>query len=668
MIQTIATKQETDRSRIWISLFILTLFTLLTFVNSWPDALVLDDKIFFGPESEHRLESLAGAFSRDLWNDGGSFYRPLLAIDFELQNRLFGAWQEGYHLVNILFHLVTTLSLFGFLRYFLRATQPDAENALFYALLAALVFAVHPVHTEVVNSAFNKSSMYVSLAAITGLWWLHSNLISKPVRAWVGFGLMYSVAILFKESALVLPGIAAAMIVLFTDGTLKERIRRFLPVFWLLVPIAAYFWLRAVVLAPAGAGTASPPGFAALFREIAFVLPVIAVTIIVLFTYGKLKDRIRRFLPVFWLLVPIAAYFLVRAVVLSPAGIDKATAPDDLVSMFGDIQLVVNQSGVMMAVTHFGQGLKLLVWPYPLRLYYPNPEQLEIVVYISMQIVLGAWAIYLLAKGRPMLIFSLIFYYMALLPSIHLISVRGELPLLTERSLYFPSVGLTFALAAGFQKLSTRLERKHLLIIMLPVILALATISWDRNADWKSAVHLFETEYQLGSRERGALRVIVAAHYNYGRYDRVAEICDDNLSDFQKSSSFLLVCGKSYLELNRSDDAIAALEMYDRGGDWIKVRLLLASIYKARKQYQEVVSQYAAIIDRVKDPATKDLYKGEMLLAVFPDDREQLELARSLFQQALALDPELDSARKRIDLIDKKLEKPDTTSGSDDPN
>jgi tetratricopeptide (TPR) repeat protein len=597
--QTVATRQETDRSGTWISLFILTVFTLLTFVNSWPDALVFDDKIFLGPESEHRLERFGDAFSRKLWNQESGLYRPLLSIDFELQNRLFGSWREGYHLVNILLHLITTLTLFGFLRYFFRLTRPRDRNVPFYALTAALVFAVHPMHTEVVNSVFNKSSMYVSLAAVAGLWWLLSNLEKRPAGAWIGFGMIYSAAILFKESALVLPGIAVAMIVLFTHGSLKERVLRFLPVFWLLIPIAAYFWARAAA----------------------------QVT----------------------------------------GGTDTAGGSNDLSFLMDETQWVVNQSWIQ-GIGQFGHGLKLLLWPYPNRLYYGALDDIELFAYISMQAVLGGWAIYLWAKGRPMLAFSLIFYYLALFPSIRIISLQDELPHIAERYLYFPSVGLAFALAAGLQKLSDTLERKHLMIIFLPVILALAAISWERNADWNSAAQLFETEYQSGSRGEDALRVLIAAHYNEGRYDRVAEICDDNPSKFTKSYGFATACMSSYLNLRRTDDAIAAIEAHARDGDdWLKARLAAASLYKARKQYQQVVEQYAAIIERVDDPASKALYKGEMLMMVFPDDREQLEVARSLLQQALALNPELTMADKRLKQIDQRITEFDAQSSVPDP-
>jgi hypothetical protein len=99
---------------------------------------------------------------------------------------------------------------------------------------------------------------------------------------------------------------------------------------------------------------------------------------------------------------------------------------------------------------------------------------------------------------------------------------------------------------------------------------------------------------------------------------------------------------------------------------WRLSRLQLAALHLMLRQQQEAVGQYAAIIDGVEDPATKELYKGEMLLAVFPDDREQLELARRVFQQAIALNPHLDAAQGRINQIDKMLGETDPSPEAGD--
>jgi tetratricopeptide (TPR) repeat protein len=128
------------------------------------------------------------------------------------------------------------------------ANRPDL-----YALLAALVFAVHPVHTEVVNSVFNRSDMLVSLGAVAGLWWLLHFLGSRPARAWAGLGIAYLFALLCKENAAVIPGLAVVLILFLPAESWRRRIRRSVPVLWMLLPLGIYLYMRAQGLA-AGAG------------------------------------------------------------------------------------------------------------------------------------------------------------------------------------------------------------------------------------------------------------------------------------------------------------------------------------------------------------------------------------------------------------------------------
>ena len=195
------TTSEHPPRRHWVAVLLLTLLTLMAHANAWHDAVVFDDRAFFGPDRRVVLESLPEAFERELWGGGGygyGLYRPLLLIHFELENRVFGDWLRGYHAVNVLLNLAVTLLLYGFLAALMRRSGVGDRAATLAAVLAALAFAVHPAHAEVVNSAFNRSSMFVALFAIGGLWWLFHYLERRPAIAWTGFGLLYTVSIFFK--------------------------------------------------------------------------------------------------------------------------------------------------------------------------------------------------------------------------------------------------------------------------------------------------------------------------------------------------------------------------------------------------------------------------------------------------------------------------------------
>ncbi len=100
---------------------------------------------------ELHLQQQLPSFSRNpllyfLPDASHHYYRPVLAISMMLDYVL---WQEasGFHLTNILFHVCNTLLVF-FLSWKLIRVQAWRVPLSF---LAALLFAVHPIHTEAVD-------------------------------------------------------------------------------------------------------------------------------------------------------------------------------------------------------------------------------------------------------------------------------------------------------------------------------------------------------------------------------------------------------------------------------------------------------------------------------------------------------------------------------------
>lgn len=242
--------------------------TAVSFANAWPDAVALDDKFFVNNEHLPDWSEPSELFRGDVWRTIGAesgLYRPALLLSLSLDSKLFGGWLPGYHLSNILLHLLVTLALYGFLHQLLRTAPHAVPRPDLYALLAALVFAVHPVHTEAVNSVFNRSDMLVSLGAVAGLWWLLYCIESRPARAWAGLGVTYLLALLSKENAVVIPGLAVALLLFLPAENWRRRVRRSIPVLWMLLPLGLYLYLRAHALV-SGAGDAVAEGGQGLGR------------------------------------------------------------------------------------------------------------------------------------------------------------------------------------------------------------------------------------------------------------------------------------------------------------------------------------------------------------------------------------------------------------------
>lgn len=114
---------------------LLAVATLAAYQPVWHGAALWDDDAHLTPET---LSSTAGLWR--IWTDVSvsQQYYPVVGTAFWMMNRLWGHEPFGYHIVNILLHAFSAFLVAGILR---RWRIPGA-------LLAAFVFALHPVHVE----------------------------------------------------------------------------------------------------------------------------------------------------------------------------------------------------------------------------------------------------------------------------------------------------------------------------------------------------------------------------------------------------------------------------------------------------------------------------------------------------------------------------------------
>jgi tetratricopeptide (TPR) repeat protein len=96
-----------------------------------------------------------------------SNWLPLTWLSHMLDVELFGAWAGGHHLTNLVLHALATALLFGLLMAATRDLVPSA--------LVAALFALHPLHVEVVAWVSQRkellSTVFGLLAALLYVWW-----------------------------------------------------------------------------------------------------------------------------------------------------------------------------------------------------------------------------------------------------------------------------------------------------------------------------------------------------------------------------------------------------------------------------------------------------------------------------------------------------------------
>jgi len=100
-------------------------------------------------------------------------YRPTTLASFAIEKSLFGESATVSHAVNLALYLATCLLIFFLIK---RVFHDKIDVALF----AALLFTVHPIHTEVVASIKNRDEILALLFALTGCF-----VLVRPKRWWV---------------------------------------------------------------------------------------------------------------------------------------------------------------------------------------------------------------------------------------------------------------------------------------------------------------------------------------------------------------------------------------------------------------------------------------------------------------------------------------------------
>ena len=181
-----------------------------TFV--WDDtALILRDPLI----RSWRL--IPEGFQRFLFVDAtpSNFYRPVQRLSYTLEYWAFAFRPAPYHLTNILLHAATAIALFIFALAFLRLYQVDERKSLGVAAIASLAWALHPLHSGVVDYVAGRADSLAALFGFTALYFTVRALDRES--AWkfyavTGFALLASA--LSKESGLIFSALAIALILL----------------------------------------------------------------------------------------------------------------------------------------------------------------------------------------------------------------------------------------------------------------------------------------------------------------------------------------------------------------------------------------------------------------------------------------------------------------------
>lgn len=158
-------------------------------------------------------------------------YRPVSFISFAIEKQLFNNNPIVAHGVNLVLYAITLAVLLALLREWFPDAAPDAkpnDPQAHYRLLplaVTLLFAAHPAHTAVVANIKSRDEIFALLFAVLSVLFLFRHSRSEKPRELVYSVMCFILALLSKESAvLLLPTIPLALYT-FTNLDTKRLVR-----------------------------------------------------------------------------------------------------------------------------------------------------------------------------------------------------------------------------------------------------------------------------------------------------------------------------------------------------------------------------------------------------------------------------------------------------------
>jgi len=253
----------------------VALLALVVTASALRNGFALDDVHIIAENARvHTLDSFWRLFAQTYWppEQGASLYRPLTMLSFAVQWVIGNGSPLVFHAFSSVLYAASCVAF-----YFLaeELTTPTV------ALIAASLFAVHPVHVEVFANIVGQAELWVSLLVFVATLQFIRARKRGELRVFevASISGLYIAACMFKEHAIVLPAILAAADVLFVGKSehLTQRVRKLVPLVGALVITAIVF----VVIRSVVAGGFRAGGTNELFRGQSFTARVLTMLTVI---------------------------------------------------------------------------------------------------------------------------------------------------------------------------------------------------------------------------------------------------------------------------------------------------------------------------------------------------------------------------------------------------
>ena len=211
--------QKTNKifiSKKYYNFIILALLVFLLYGNTLFNFYAIDDHLFTNnPVLLKGFKAIPEIFVTHYSNtEGDKFaygYRPIVKSAFAIEYSIWGENPSLSHLVNILLYLAVCVLLLMLFKRIFKRFHP------LFPLLVTLLFAAHPVHTEVVASLKNRDELFSLIGSLTTTILLIKYIDTNRIKYLIISLITFLFAYLSKPTCIPFIAIIPLILYFFTD-------------------------------------------------------------------------------------------------------------------------------------------------------------------------------------------------------------------------------------------------------------------------------------------------------------------------------------------------------------------------------------------------------------------------------------------------------------------
>lgn len=198
-------------------------FAFILYINSLGHGFVGDDDTVIAKNKittqgiKAFPEIMVSPYRKGFWERKESLYRPMSILLFAMEWQISPENPFLFHLVNVLLFALTVYVLMKTLVLLL----PGIRGVLI-AFIAAILYAAHPIHTEVVDNIKSGDEILSLLFSLLSLYYLFRHIKSSKFILMIYSLVFFLLALLSKESSITMLAIFPLAVYFFSGTPLKK--------------------------------------------------------------------------------------------------------------------------------------------------------------------------------------------------------------------------------------------------------------------------------------------------------------------------------------------------------------------------------------------------------------------------------------------------------------